>query len=148
MVNEATAKARRSEALYRSSNAGISRRWLCDKVAELEHELEQLREQERDAEHEESVARDRVRKVERENAKLREELEAVGTAAYLYGRDDLKADNAKLRELNEAMWLIIRCAASHTSAEDGLPIIHEDDLAMLRSMRRELGIEVPDAGDA
>lgn len=31
--------------------------------------------------------------------KLREELEAVGTAAYLYGRDDLKAENEKLREL-------------------------------------------------
>lgn len=52
---------------------------------------------------------------------------------------EVKAENAKLRELNEAMWLIIRCAASHTSAEDGLPVIHEDDLAMLRSMRRELG---------
>jgi len=34
-----------------------------------------------------------------ENARLKQELEAVGTAAYLYGRDDLKADNAKLREL-------------------------------------------------
>lgn len=54
----------------------------------------------------------------------------------------LKAENAKLRELNESMWLIIRCATSHTSAEDGLPVIHEDDLAMLRSMRRDIGIEV------
>lgn len=33
-----------------------------------------------------------------ENAKLREELESVGTAAYLYGRSDLKTENAKLRE--------------------------------------------------
>ena len=56
--------------------------------------------------------------------------------------DELQAENDKLRELNEAMWLIIRCATSHTSAEDGLPVIHEDDLAMLRSMRRDLGIEV------
>jgi hypothetical protein len=63
--------ARRSDALYYSGSDGINRRWLCDKVAELEHELDQLREQERDADHEESVAWDRVRKVERENAKLR-----------------------------------------------------------------------------
>lgn len=32
-----------------------------------------------------------------ENTKLREELEVVGTAAYLYGRDDLKAESARLR---------------------------------------------------
>ena len=38
-----------------------------------------------------------------ENAKLREELEAVGTAAYLYGRDDLKAENARLHELVQDM---------------------------------------------
>lgn len=35
---------------------------------------------------------------EAENVKLREEFESVGTAAYLYGRSDLKAENAKLRE--------------------------------------------------
>lgn len=34
-----------------------------------------------------------------ENAKLRSELESVGTAAYLYGRGDLQAENARLREL-------------------------------------------------
>ena len=34
-----------------------------------------------------------------ENARLREELESVGIAAYLYGRGDLKAENSKLREL-------------------------------------------------
>ena len=34
-----------------------------------------------------------------ENAKLRSELESVGVAAYLYGRGDLLAENAKLREL-------------------------------------------------
>lgn len=33
-----------------------------------------------------------------ENARLRSELESVGTAAYLYGRGNLLAENAKLRE--------------------------------------------------
>ena len=34
-----------------------------------------------------------------ENAKLKQELEAVGTASYLSGRSDLKTENTKLREL-------------------------------------------------
>ena len=42
---------------------------------------------------------DHMRDERAENAKLRSELESVGTAAYLYGRGDLKAENAKLREL-------------------------------------------------
>lgn len=41
----------------------------------------------------------RIEELEAENAKLKEELEAVGTAAYLYGRSDLKTENAKMREL-------------------------------------------------
>lgn len=53
-----------------------------------------------------------------------------------------KAENDKLRKMNEAMWLIIRCAIGEISAKDGLPVIHEDDLIMLRNMRRDLGIEV------
>ena len=40
-----------------------------------------------------------VHKERAEADRLREELEAVGTAAYLYGRDDLKAERDKLREL-------------------------------------------------
>lgn len=39
-----------------------------------------------------------------ENAKLKQELEAVGTAAYLYGRTDLADENAKLRELVREIW--------------------------------------------
>ena len=42
--------------------------------------------------------RGQVDALQAENAKLKQELEAVGTAAYLYGRDDLKAENAKLQE--------------------------------------------------
>ena len=34
-----------------------------------------------------------------ENTKLRQELKAVGTAAYLYGRTDIADENAKLLEL-------------------------------------------------
>lgn len=40
----ATEQARRSDALYYSGNGGISRRWLCDKVASLERENAELRE--------------------------------------------------------------------------------------------------------
>lgn len=42
--------------------------------------------------------RDDLQRANAENARLRSELEAVGIAAYLYGRDDLKAENAKLRD--------------------------------------------------
>ena len=56
--------------------------------------------------------------------------------------DQLKDENAKLRKMNEAMWLIIRCAIGEVSARDGLPVIHEDDLTMLRNMRRDLRNEV------
>ncbi len=40
-MNEVTRRARRSDALYESSNEGISRRWLCDRVAYLEAKLEE-----------------------------------------------------------------------------------------------------------
>jgi len=43
--------------------------------------------------------RDDLQRANAENARLRSELESVGTASYLYGRSDLKAENAKLREL-------------------------------------------------
>lgn len=42
---------------------------------------------------------DYVNKLEAENARLRSEFESIGTVAYLYGRNDLKAENEKLREL-------------------------------------------------
>ena len=43
--------------------------------------------------------RDDLQRTNAENARLKQELEAVGTAAYLYGRNDLADENAKLREL-------------------------------------------------
>lgn len=50
----------------------------------------------------ESVHRERA-----EADRLREELEAVGIAAYSYGRGDLKAENVKLREL---VWDLYLCS--------------------------------------
>lgn len=38
-MNDVTQRARRSDALYASSNEGIDRRWLCDRVAYLESKL-------------------------------------------------------------------------------------------------------------
>ena len=65
-----------------------------------------------------------------ENARLLSELESVGTAAYLYGRGELKAENAKLRELLSSYWKRV-----HSSAA---PNVERDYLAEMR----ELGIEV------
>lgn len=42
--------------------------------------------------------RDDLQQANAENARLRSELESVGTAAYLYGRGDFKDENARLRE--------------------------------------------------
>ena len=71
----------------------------ADTIWQLRDDLQRANAAVQDAEHDESVAWDMVRKAEAENAKLKQELEAVGTAAYLYGRNDLAAENAKLREL-------------------------------------------------
>ena len=62
-----------------------------------------------------------------ENAKLRKELESVGTAAYLYGRSDLKTENDKLRELVRELY------------EDQRD---ECDRWKYRDRMRELGVEV------
>lgn len=77
-------------------------------------------------------------KVEKENAKLREELEAVGTAAYLYGRTDLEAENAKLRELVADMWFW-HYEGHIDSESQERQMLHID--AVIQRMR-ELGVEV------
>ena len=71
----ATGQARRSDALYYSSNDGINRRWLCDKVASLEAENTELREE-----------RDMYR-------------DLVDCMVHPDIPDQLNAENAKLREL-------------------------------------------------
>ncbi len=76
-----------------------------------------------------------VHKERAEADRLRDELEAVGTAAYLYGRDDLKADNAKLRELVASVWRLF--------TEHGA--VHPSDLPEVDAVRndmRELGVEI------
>lgn len=77
-----------------------------------------------------------------ENARLRSELESVGTAAYLYGRSDLNADNAKLRELVRAFdW----CTENFDTPNkcDRCPLPQSDALEPECEVRMyELGIEV------
>lgn len=70
-----------------------------------------------------------------ENAKLRGELEMVGTAAYLYGRTDLADENAKLRECVESYGMI---------ANEAVYDYYErmDMLDDANAIARELGIEV------
>lgn len=78
----------------------------------------------------------RIDQLTAENTKLREELESVGTAAYLYGRSDLKAENAKLRELCEDMLscIEIRAAWHRPPTEE----MYEE----FAQRARELGMEV------
>ena len=79
--------------------------------------------------------RDDLQRANAENALLRSELESVGTAAYLYGRGDLKAENAKLRELVARAWGLF---LKHGS-------VHPCDLPEVDAVRdemRELGVEV------
>ena len=80
-----------------------------------------------------------------ENAILRDELEMVGTAAYLYGRDDLKANNAKLRELCAGLLTGYECGHGELCkgcAWDGLGD-PETFPCLPRVKARELGVEVP-----
>lgn len=47
--------------------------------------------------------REVAERAQAENVKLKQELEAVGTAAYLYGRNNLVDENAKLQEKIKAL---------------------------------------------
>lgn len=55
-----------------------------------------------------------------ENARLRSELESIGTVAYLYGRGDLKAENDKLREQIELLITLLRNDCDIEASWDGL----------------------------
>lgn len=88
-----------------------------------------------------------VEELQAENAKLRSELESVGTAAYLYGCSDLKAENAKLRmfiDLKETCWKYVGWCdeCPYNSADDE----HDDFSCTVQEkinlLTRELGIEV------
>ena len=105
----------------------------ADTIWQLRDDLQRANDAVRDAEHDESMAWDRVRKAEAENAKLRSELESVGTASYLYGRSDLQAENAKLRELADELYPLADYGAMDAS-----------ELDKAHDLMRELGIEVSD----
>lgn len=76
-----------------------------------------------------------------ENARLRSELESVGTAAYLYGRTDLADENAKLRELARGLG---QCAQGEDCEDCLLHDLSEPDHCRKERLSRELGIEVND----
>lgn len=88
-----------------------------------------------------------IGRLEVENARLRDELDAVGTAAYLHGRDQLKAENTELRN---AVHVLVYCGA-HVDC-DGCPLNgnpHDTHAAVewfacdaLREMIDRLGVEV------
>ena len=85
--------------------------------------------------------RDDLQRANADNARLRSELESVGTAAYLYGRSDLKAENAKLRELVRDMF------GGYKGAVEMLPSSYSRNVAKgvvmdIYDRMRELGIEV------
>lgn len=88
----------------------------------------------------------RIFELEEENAKMWSELESVGTAAYLYGRDQLKTENAKLREL-------VRRYVEYTSQDrcEGCVVKSRCNdgevdecwqLTEIRGLAREIGVEV------
>ena len=82
----------------------------------------------------------------RENARLRSELDSVGIASYLYGRSDLKAENAKLRELVRELWdgyadpPCEDCPLKDSPACVDCPICARE--AAVIDRMRELGVEV------
>lgn len=79
-----------------------------------------------------------------ENVKLKQELEAVGTAAYLYGRNDLSDENAKLRELAAKQAKILGVGTGWCYADCAREFECEMDECRIESAMCELGIEVPE----
>lgn len=76
------------------------------------------------------VAHSKYMELKADNDRLRSELESVGTAAYMYGRSDLKAENAKLRECLQDL-------AEHIREDDGFGL----DYGWMLERIRELGVE-------
>lgn len=90
-----------------------------------------------------------VAELKAENARLRSELESIGTVAYLYGRGDLKAENAKLRELVRDMYACIEALCSMVENSPGCSICptNQDEekpcaAADVYCRMRKLGVEV------
>lgn len=83
--------------------------------------------------------RDRAQDLQAENAKLRSELESVGTAAYLYGRSDLKVENNRLRELAQRADRLLTDIFPYIDYSRCTAL---EAVAAWRVGARELGIEV------
>lgn len=64
--------------------------------------------------------REQLDQLKAENARLKQELEAVGTAAYLYGRTDLADEDAKLRDQTELLVTLLRNDCDIEASWDGL----------------------------
>lgn len=107
--------ARRSDALYADGTCGMTRRVLCDMVAQRESDLEDAR---------------------AENAKLREEIEAAKHDLSLFSGELVasKLENSKLRELVRLLlW----------GVDNDMP--RYEELAWTQKVNalvRELGVEV------
>ena len=83
-----------------------------------------------------------LEKCRAENDRLRSDLESVGTAAYLYGRSDLKAENAKLRELVQDFDKCLTEAVRLAYIQGHMTIYDGTLLDSLHPRMRELGVEV------
>lgn len=81
--------------------------------------------------------RDDLQRTNAENARLRSELESVGTAAYLYGRSDLNDENAKLREIIADLEELLPESKRRWHIHETVKAIAEDN-AKLRELVREL----------
>ena len=94
--------------------------------------------------------RDDLQRANAENAKLRSELESVGTAAYLYGRTDLADENDKLRtqlaDVTESIGRMEeRCAKLRELLQRTWDAFHDAtarEFITVKNELRELGVEV------
>ena len=82
--------------------------------------------------------RDRAQDLQAENAKLRDENQSIGLAAYELGRNSMADENAKLRELVEDM---LDCIDIQIAFERVPARWMQDEFT---GRARELGIEVDD----
>jgi hypothetical protein len=122
-----TEVARRSDALYEDNSGGMTRRTLCDMVAQREAEIEKLRE------------------LEDENARLRSCLSDDAENARM-----IMAENAKMRSICAEVAGILfnldvdRCGlCDRDSINHPCPVhMTKGGECLIKSELRELGVEV------
>ena len=90
--------------------------------------------------------RDDLQRANSENVRLKQELETVGTAAYMYGQADLATENAKLRELCRRFSEYVshdRCEGCVVKRQCNDGDVDECwQIDEIRKLARELGVEV------